>query len=130
MTTATRTSTIKPSSVIAGLVLVLSPLLVGYDIYHWKVTMREVRAMAYVCAGNSDYLIDPLDMNLKDARTETARDATTGKPLLYKGAKVVKIMIPSLTTQESRYKCALYKDAGTDSWAVIPRRDLRALPLD
>lgn len=130
MITAQSTSSVKPSSVIAGLVLLLSPLVVGYDIYNWKVTMRETRAMAYVCAGNSDYLIDPLDMNLREARTETARDPATGKPLFYKGAKVIKIMIPSLTTQASRYKCALYKNEASGSWAVIPRRDLRAMPLE
>ena len=117
----------KISSLIAGTVLVVVPLAVGYQFFHWKAERRETRAMAYICAGNSDYLIDPLDMNLSEAHVEPARLPATGEPLLYKGQPVETLLIPSLTTQASRYKCAMYKSADTGRWTVLPRRKLRGL---
>ncbi|MGV8997117.1 MAG: hypothetical protein ACOH12_09255 [Parvibaculaceae bacterium] len=115
----------KKSSVIAGIVLVVAPLIIAYQFFHWKAEQRLARDMAYVCAGNSDYLVDPLDLDINAARIEPELDPATGKDLMYKGQTVKMLRVPSLYTQDNRYGCAMYKDAGTGHWTVIPRRILR-----
>ena len=120
----------KRSTSIAALVICVSALIVAYQFYQWRADRRLARDMAYACADNSDYLIDPLDMSLSDAQITPVLVSATGKPLLYKGQPVKNLAVPSLTTQASRYKCTMYKDAENGRWTVIPRRIIRDMESD